>query len=122
MLPLCIGFGKFAVLLDMQYYSLYDCQYGMVDIDGQSQNVMIFQIGTLLEFLAWSNSLSCFCNREVCQVEYHGASHASFKMLTQSFMQALIKSTNRLRDSLLSKDEPKLAVPLLLLIAQHRSV
>ncbi|GKV20842.1 hypothetical protein SLEP1_g30901 [Rubroshorea leprosula] len=37
-------------------------------------------------------------------------------------MQALIKSTNRLRDSLLPRDEPKLAIPLLLLIAQHRSV
>ncbi|KAF3432078.1 hypothetical protein FNV43_RR26817 [Rhamnella rubrinervis] len=36
--------------------------------------------------------------------------------------KALVKSTNRLRDSLLSKDEPKLAIPLLLLIAQHRSV
>ncbi|XP_047330287.1 THO complex subunit 2 isoform X2 [Impatiens glandulifera] len=36
--------------------------------------------------------------------------------------KALIKSTNRLRDSLLPKDEPKLAIPLLLLIAQHRSV
>ncbi|XP_022991162.1 THO complex subunit 2-like isoform X1 [Cucurbita maxima] len=36
--------------------------------------------------------------------------------------KALIKSSNRLRDSLLSKDEPKLAVPLLLLISQHRSV
>ncbi|GFP83587.1 THO complex subunit 2 [Phtheirospermum japonicum] len=36
--------------------------------------------------------------------------------------KALIKSTNRLRDSLLPKEEPKLAVPLLLLIAQHRSV
>ncbi|KAG7016699.1 THO complex subunit 2 [Cucurbita argyrosperma subsp. argyrosperma] len=36
--------------------------------------------------------------------------------------KALIKSSNRLRDSLLPKDEPKLAVPLLLLIAQHRSV
>ncbi|KAL8142098.1 hypothetical protein V2J09_015130 [Rumex salicifolius] len=36
--------------------------------------------------------------------------------------KALIKSTNRLRDSLLPKDEPKLAVPLLLLIAQHRSL
>ncbi|KAL6001258.1 THO complex subunit 2 [Asimina triloba] len=36
--------------------------------------------------------------------------------------QALIKSTNRLRDSLLPKDEPKLAIPLLLLIAQHRSM
>ncbi|KAL7149573.1 hypothetical protein ABFS83_05G050400 [Erythranthe nasuta] len=36
--------------------------------------------------------------------------------------KALIKSTNRLRDSLLAKEEPKLAVPLLLLIAQHRSV
>ncbi|CAL1381313.1 unnamed protein product [Linum trigynum] len=36
--------------------------------------------------------------------------------------KALIKSTNRLRDSLLAKDEPKLAIPLLLLIAQHRSV
>ncbi|KAL8105802.1 THO complex subunit 2 isoform X3 [Apium graveolens] len=36
--------------------------------------------------------------------------------------KALIKSTNRLRDSLFPKEEPKLAVPLLLLIAQHRSV
>ncbi|KAJ9135684.1 hypothetical protein P3X46_032837 [Hevea brasiliensis] len=36
--------------------------------------------------------------------------------------KALIKSTNRLRDSLLPKDESKLAIPLLLLIAQHRSV
>ncbi|PON53679.1 THO complex [Trema orientale] len=36
--------------------------------------------------------------------------------------KALIKSTNRLRDSLLPKDEPKLAIPLLLLIAQHRSL
>jgi THO complex subunit 2 len=35
--------------------------------------------------------------------------------------KTLIKSTNRLRDSLLGKDEPKLAVPLLLLIAQQRS-
>ncbi|KAJ6743936.1 THO COMPLEX SUBUNIT 2 [Salix purpurea] len=36
--------------------------------------------------------------------------------------KALFKSANRLRDSLLPKDEPKLAIPLLLLIAQHRSV
>ncbi|KAL1568656.1 THO complex subunit 2 [Salvia divinorum] len=36
--------------------------------------------------------------------------------------KALMKSTNRLRDSLFAKDEPKLAIPLLLLIAQHRSV
>ncbi|CAM8983263.1 unnamed protein product [Rhodiola kirilowii] len=36
--------------------------------------------------------------------------------------KALVKSTNRLRDSLLAKDEPKLALPLLLLIAQHRSL
>ncbi|KAK8627665.1 hypothetical protein V6N13_135270 [Hibiscus sabdariffa] len=36
--------------------------------------------------------------------------------------KALIKSTNRLRDSLLPKDEHKLAIPLLLLIAQHRSL
>ncbi|XP_065856982.1 THO complex subunit 2 isoform X2 [Euphorbia lathyris] len=36
--------------------------------------------------------------------------------------KALIKSTNRLRDSLLAKDEPRLAVPMLLLIAQHRSL
>ncbi|CAL0313802.1 unnamed protein product [Lupinus luteus] len=36
--------------------------------------------------------------------------------------KALIKSTSRLRDSLLPKDEPKLAVPLLLLIAQYRSL
>ncbi|BBM99302.1 THO complex subunit 2 [Marchantia polymorpha subsp. ruderalis] len=35
--------------------------------------------------------------------------------------KALMKSTNRLRDSLFSKDEPKLAVPLLLLIAQQRT-
>eukprot|EP00250_Pteridium_aquilinum_P010635 c19529_g1_i1 orf=214-5961(+) len=35
--------------------------------------------------------------------------------------KALLKSTNRLRDALFPKDEPKLAVPLLLLIAQHRS-
>lgn len=35
--------------------------------------------------------------------------------------KALLKSTNRLRDALLPKDEPKLAIPLLLLIAQHRS-
>jgi len=35
--------------------------------------------------------------------------------------KVLSKSTNRLRDSLLPKDEPKLAVPMLLLIAQHRS-
>lgn len=37
-------------------------------------------------------------------------------------LQALLKSTNRLRDSLIPKDEPKLAIPLLLLIAQHRSL
>ncbi|KAI4379074.1 hypothetical protein MLD38_005413 [Melastoma candidum] len=36
--------------------------------------------------------------------------------------KALVKSTNRLRDSLLPKDEQKLAIPLLLLIAQHRSL
>lgn len=43
------------------------------------------------------------------------------KMLNFLVGQTLIKSTNRLRDSLLGKDEPKLAVPLLLLIAQQRS-
>ncbi|ONK75341.1 uncharacterized protein A4U43_C03F15830 [Asparagus officinalis] len=36
--------------------------------------------------------------------------------------KALSRSTNRLRDSLLPKEEPKLAIPLLLLIAQHRSM
>ncbi|CAN6478957.1 unnamed protein product [Victoria cruziana] len=36
--------------------------------------------------------------------------------------KVLTRSTNRLRDALLPKDEPKLAVPLLLLIAQHRSM
>ncbi|KAI0514027.1 hypothetical protein KFK09_010060 [Dendrobium nobile] len=36
--------------------------------------------------------------------------------------KALSKSTMRLRDSLLPKEEPKLAIPLLLLIAQHRSM
>ncbi|VAH85573.1 unnamed protein product [Triticum turgidum subsp. durum] len=35
--------------------------------------------------------------------------------------KVLNKSINKLRDSLLPKDEPKLAIPLLLLIAQHRS-
>ncbi|XP_061374596.1 THO complex subunit 2 isoform X1 [Gastrolobium bilobum] len=35
--------------------------------------------------------------------------------------KALIKSSSRLKDALLPKDEPKLAIPLLLLIAQHRS-
>ncbi|XP_024534234.1 THO complex subunit 2 [Selaginella moellendorffii] len=35
--------------------------------------------------------------------------------------KAFTKSTNRLRDALLSKEEPKLALPLVLLIAQHRS-
>lgn len=36
--------------------------------------------------------------------------------------KALIKSTSRLRDALLPKQEPKLAIPLLLLLAQHRSL
>ncbi|XP_072998778.1 THO complex subunit 2 [Typha latifolia] len=36
--------------------------------------------------------------------------------------KVLSKSTNRLRDSLLPKEEPNLAIPLLLLIAQHRSM
>ncbi|KAH7656619.1 THO complex subunitTHOC2 N-terminal protein [Dioscorea alata] len=36
--------------------------------------------------------------------------------------KALSKSTNRLRDSLLPNDGPDLAVPLLLLIGQHRSM
>ncbi|XP_050231755.1 THO complex subunit 2 isoform X2 [Mercurialis annua] len=36
--------------------------------------------------------------------------------------KALVKSTNRLRDSLFPKDEPRLAIPLLLLVAQHRSL
>ncbi|KAF7808544.1 THO complex subunit 2 [Senna tora] len=36
--------------------------------------------------------------------------------------KALIKSSSRLRDALLPKDELKLAIPLLLLIAQHRSL
>ncbi|XP_020090049.1 THO complex subunit 2 isoform X2 [Ananas comosus] len=36
--------------------------------------------------------------------------------------KVLSKSTNRLRDSLLPREEPKLAIPLLLLIAQHRSM
>ncbi|KAL0695455.1 hypothetical protein Bca4012_062635 [Brassica carinata] len=34
----------------------------------------------------------------------------------------LVKSSSRLRDSLLPNDEPKLAIPLLLLISQHRSL
>ncbi|KAG0493334.1 hypothetical protein HPP92_004328 [Vanilla planifolia] len=36
--------------------------------------------------------------------------------------KALSRSTVRLRDSLLPKEDPKLAIPLLLLIAQHRSM
>ncbi|KAG8078866.1 hypothetical protein GUJ93_ZPchr0007g6205 [Zizania palustris] len=35
--------------------------------------------------------------------------------------KVLNKSTNKLRDSLLPKEEPKVAIPLLLLISQHRS-
>nr|CAB3479237.1 unnamed protein product [Digitaria exilis] len=45
---------------------------------------------------------------------------ASLFGVTRNY-KVLSKSTNRLRDSLLPKEEPKLAVPLLLLIAQHRS-
>ncbi|XP_042385261.1 THO complex subunit 2-like isoform X1 [Zingiber officinale] len=36
--------------------------------------------------------------------------------------KVLSKSTNRLRDALLPKEEPKLAIPLLVLIAHHRSM
>ncbi|KAG2269612.1 hypothetical protein Bca52824_064167 [Brassica carinata] len=36
--------------------------------------------------------------------------------------KTLVKSSSRLRDSLLPNDEPKLAIPLLLLISQHRSL
>ncbi|XP_074582550.1 THO complex subunit 2 [Curcuma longa] len=36
--------------------------------------------------------------------------------------KVLSKSTNRLRDALLPKEEPKLAIPLLILIAHHRSM
>ncbi|XP_010271209.1 PREDICTED: THO complex subunit 2 isoform X2 [Nelumbo nucifera] len=50
-------------------------------------------------------------------LRYHATSFGTTKN-----NKALIKSTNRLRDSLLPKEEPKLAIPLLLLIAQHRSV
>ncbi|XP_023644586.1 THO complex subunit 2 isoform X2 [Capsella rubella] len=50
-------------------------------------------------------------------LRYHAT---SFGMTRNN--KALIKSSNRLRDSLLPNDEPKLAIPLLLLIAQHRSL
>ncbi|CAN8291333.1 unnamed protein product [Cochlearia groenlandica] len=50
-------------------------------------------------------------------LRYHAT---SFGMTRNN--KALIKSSNRLRDSLLSNDEPKIAIPLLLLIAQHRSL
>ncbi|TVU36042.1 hypothetical protein EJB05_17953 [Eragrostis curvula] len=46
---------------------------------------------------------------------------ASLFGATRNYKVVLNKSTNKLRDSLLPKEEPKLAVPLLLLIAQHRS-
>ncbi|KAG9142240.1 hypothetical protein Leryth_007680 [Lithospermum erythrorhizon] len=36
--------------------------------------------------------------------------------------KTFVKSMNRLRDALLPKEDPKLAIPLLLLIAQHRSL
>lgn len=49
-------------------------------------------------------------------LRYHATSFGATKN-----NKALVKSTNRLRDALLPKEEPKLAVPLLLLIAQHRS-
>ncbi|KAJ6433781.1 hypothetical protein OIU84_017476 [Salix udensis] len=57
----------------------------------------------------------------VAELEHIFASYLNLKLSSQR-MEALFKSTNRLRDSLLPKDEPKLAIPLLLLIAQHRSV
>ncbi|CAN7034385.1 unnamed protein product [Brassica rapa subsp. trilocularis] len=50
-------------------------------------------------------------------LRYHAT---SFGMTRNN--KALVKSSNRLRDSLLPNDEPKLAIPLLLLIAQHRSL
>ncbi|XP_010556226.1 PREDICTED: THO complex subunit 2 [Tarenaya hassleriana] len=50
-------------------------------------------------------------------LRYHAT---SFGMTRNN--KALVKSSNRLRDALLPNDEPKLAVPLLLLLAQHRSV
>ncbi|KAJ3678301.1 hypothetical protein LUZ60_002104 [Juncus effusus] len=46
---------------------------------------------------------------------------SNFAFGTTRNNKVLSKSTNRLRDSLLPKDEPKLAIPLLMLIAQHRS-
>ncbi|CAH8349699.1 unnamed protein product [Eruca vesicaria subsp. sativa] len=50
-------------------------------------------------------------------LRYHAT---SFGMTRNN--KALVKSSNRLRDSLLPNDEPKIAIPLLLLIAQHRSL
>ncbi|CAH2033971.1 unnamed protein product [Thlaspi arvense] len=52
-------------------------------------------------------------------LRYHAT---SFGMTRNN--KSLVKSSNRLRESLLSSDEPKmaLAIPLLLLIAQHRSL
>ncbi|XP_010531606.1 PREDICTED: THO complex subunit 2-like [Tarenaya hassleriana] len=50
-------------------------------------------------------------------LRYHAT---SFGMTRNN--KALAKSSNRLRDAMLPNDEPKLAIPLLLLIAQHRSV
>ncbi|WMV29372.1 hypothetical protein MTR67_022757 [Solanum verrucosum] len=51
-----------------------------------------------------------------------GTLTTTYLVMVVRAMLALIKSTNRLRDALLPKDEPKLAIPLLLLIAQHRSL
>ncbi|KEH24624.1 THO complex subunit 2 [Medicago truncatula] len=59
-----------------------------------------------LEAMAGSETLKC---------------HATSFGMTRN-NKALIKSTSRLRDALLPKDEPKLATPLLLLLAQHRSL
>lgn len=74
----------------------------------------------------------CF-NGKIVVLSYHGYCWLLFMIVsskTAQFvcskdiwcLQALVKSTNRLRDSLLPKEEPKLAVPLLLLIAQYRSM
>uniref|UniRef100_A0A1D1YC63 THO complex subunit 2 n=1 Tax=Anthurium amnicola TaxID=1678845 RepID=A0A1D1YC63_9ARAE len=66
----------------------------------------------LVDRVTASFSLGCLETKENSLRRFH----IIFEFL------ALSKSTSRLRDSLFPRDEPNLAVPLLLLIAQHRSM
>ncbi|KAI8538574.1 hypothetical protein RHMOL_Rhmol09G0114500 [Rhododendron molle] len=75
----------------------------------------------------WAVAIICRC-KKYPSMELRGLFQYRVNQLKKGngielvLLQALIKSTNRLRDSLLPKEDKKIAIPLLLLIAQHRSV